>query len=272
MHAPFCIERVKPWRMDEEIRYALFDFDGTLSLIREGWQDIMIPYFTEVLATAAPGEDPAALRAEVRDFVDTLTGKQTIFQCICLAEALEKRGGRPLPPLEYKKEYLRRLEERIRSRKEALQRGENPEPYLVRGSRAFLQALGAAGIRCYLASGTDEADVQAEAALLGLSGYFAGGIHGARDEMQECSKEMVIRDMLENEGIRPAQLVSFGDGYVEVELVDKLGGFAVGVATDEQGRSGVDEWKRRRLLAAGAGAIIPDFADAGALLALLKGE
>ena len=25
------------------IRYALFDFDGTLSLIREGWQQVMIP-------------------------------------------------------------------------------------------------------------------------------------------------------------------------------------------------------------------------------------
>ena len=25
------------------VRHALFDFDGTLSLIREGWQGVMIP-------------------------------------------------------------------------------------------------------------------------------------------------------------------------------------------------------------------------------------
>ena len=29
---------------------ALFDFDGTVSLIREGWQEVMIPYFVEVLS------------------------------------------------------------------------------------------------------------------------------------------------------------------------------------------------------------------------------
>ena len=272
MQTNWTMELAAPQKREGAIRYALFDFDGTLSLIREGWQDIMIPYFTEVLAEAAPQENPEALRAEVREFVDKLTGKQTIFQCIRLAEEVQTRGGTPLPPLEYKKEYLRRLGLRIQGRKEALRQGENPEAHLVRGSRAFLQALCENGIRCYLASGTDEADVQEEAALLGLTGYFAGGVHGARDEMLECSKEMVIRDMMEREGIRPRELASFGDGYVEVELVKNLGGHAVGVATDEANRRGVDEWKRNRLLSAGAEAIIPDFEDVQALMAWIKGE
>ena len=30
-------------------RSALFDFDGTISLIRQGWQQVMTPYFTQVL-------------------------------------------------------------------------------------------------------------------------------------------------------------------------------------------------------------------------------
>ena len=42
------LELIRPWQ-GFDIRYALFDFDGTISLIRQGWQDIMIPYFTEVL-------------------------------------------------------------------------------------------------------------------------------------------------------------------------------------------------------------------------------
>ncbi len=37
----------------QEFRYAVFDFDGTLSLIREGWQSIMIPYFASELACRA---------------------------------------------------------------------------------------------------------------------------------------------------------------------------------------------------------------------------
>lgn len=57
----------------------------------------------------------------------------------------------------------------------------------------------------------------------------------------------------------PEQLVSFGDGYVEIELVAQLGGYTFGVATDEVRRKGINEWKRRRLLSAGADAIIPDF-------------
>ena len=101
---------------------------------------------------------------------------------------------------------------------------------------------------------------------------FAGGIHGARDDMLECSKELVIRDMLEKEGILPEELISFGDGYVEIELIANIGGYAVGAATDEARRCGVDEWKRERLLAAGAKMIIPDFAEYETLAAMIGGK
>ena len=33
-----------------EFRSVLFDFDGTISLIREGWRGIMIPLMAEILA------------------------------------------------------------------------------------------------------------------------------------------------------------------------------------------------------------------------------
>ena len=265
------IEVLRPWE-GYRIRCALFDFDGTLSLIREGWQDIMIPYFAEVLRDTGTAESDAALLACVRDFVDTLTGKQTIFQCIRLDEEVVRRGGPHREPIVYKDEYLRRLEERIRSRKEALRTGAAaPEDYLVPGSRDFLRLLHAEGVRCYLASGTDEEDVLREAALLGLEGLFAGGIHGAHAAMTQCSKELVIRDMLEREHIRPEELVSFGDGYVEVELVAQLGGLAVGAATEEAARQGINQWKRSRLIAAGAQAIIPDFRDGDEILKMIRG-
>ena len=48
------LEVVRPRGARRSFRYAVFDFDGTLSLIREGWQGIMIPYFADELA-AAPG-------------------------------------------------------------------------------------------------------------------------------------------------------------------------------------------------------------------------
>jgi len=46
MSVKFEIEQIREWKKFD-IKYALFDFDGTVSLIREGWQGIMIPYFAE---------------------------------------------------------------------------------------------------------------------------------------------------------------------------------------------------------------------------------
>ena len=262
-------EIIKSWS-GYNIKYALFDFDGTVSLIRQGWQDIMIPYFTEVLEETHSGETHEEILSIVRDFVDTLTGKQTIFQCIRLDEEVIKRGGPHREPLEYKNEYLRRLSEKIASRKADLASGKLPaEAWQVPGCAEFIRKLQDKGIKCYLASGTDEEDVLSEAKLLKLDNAFKGGIHGAHADMTECSKELVIRDMLTKENIKPNELVSFGDGYVEVLLVSELGGLAIGAATDEEKRYGINEWKKNRLIKAGANVIIPDFTESDEIINLI---
>src|SRR5262245_47427471 len=89
------------------IKHVLFDFDGTISLIRQGWPDVMLPMFLEA-CPRRPGESESALRALLTEDIATLTGKQTIYQMIRLAERVAERGGKPLDPLEYKHEYLRR--------------------------------------------------------------------------------------------------------------------------------------------------------------------
>ena len=57
------------------------------------------------------------------------------------------------------------------------------------------------------------------------------------------------------------QLAGFGDGYVEIENTKEVGGIAVGVASNESERRGVDEWKRNRLIASGADLIMPEFRE-----------
>ncbi|MDO4628396.1 MAG: HAD hydrolase-like protein [Planctomycetia bacterium] len=246
---------------DRMSRFALFDFDGTVSLLREGWQEIMYTYFTEILC-AIPNqtETPEELRAVVVDFVDRLTGKQTIFQAIQLADEIQKRGGIPEDPGVYKAEYLRRLMEQIHHRHEALQNGASPEPFLVPGVKNFLEYLNSREITCYLASGTDADDVQREVELLGLTPYFVGVFGAEETDRTACSKEKVLKNLFETHNLRGADLLSFGDGYVEIELTRQLDGYAVGVATDEHNRSGKpDAWKRNRLLEAGADTIWADF-------------
>lgn len=272
----FTIEIIASPQSTRTFRAALFDFDGTLSLVREGWQNVMTPYFCEVLAEVA---DPARESAEdiervVRDFVDKITGKQTIYQCIQLAEEVKARGGTPLDPLLYKKEYLRRLQERIQNRIEKLESGAaKPDDFVVPGGRRFLQILRDAGIKLYLASGTDEYYVKREAELLQLTPFFDGGIYGAQDDYKTFSKALVIERLIKVNAIDGAELVGFGDGYVEIENVRDVGGYAVGVATNEANPgAGVDAWKRGRLLNAGANAIVPDFSEPERLFAFLSGK
>jgi phosphoglycolate phosphatase len=242
-------------------RVALFDFDGTLSLVRSGWQEVMIPMMVETLLSLNSGESSEQLRTVVLEYVFRLTGKETIYQMVALADEITKRGGTPQEPLAYKREYLRRLEQHIAERSRGLVNGAiPPDDLLVPGSRTLLESLHERGIQIYLASGTDHEDVVREAALLKIDHFFAGRIYGALDDMS-FSKARIVREILAGAICQPAELLGFGDGYVEIEEVKRAGGFAVGIATDEPACLVIDEWKRKRLLDAGADMIIPNFLD-----------
>ena len=265
----FDIEVIRYPKLGFPFRCAIFDFDGTLSLIRQGWQDVMIPYFVEVLCSCP--NPPVDIQKTVTDFVDILTGKQTIYQCLRLAEEVSKAGGEPLDPAEYKDEYHFRLSEKIKDRIEALKSGKaNPDDYVVPGGRAFLTALRDCGVVLFLASGTDEPYVREEVELLNMTSFFEPRIYGARSDYKAFSKEMVIKHLLQDNRLAGEQLLGFGDGFVEIENVKSVGGYAVGVATDEVRRCGINNWKRNRLLAAGADIIIPDFSDSQKLLSFLR--
>ena len=260
------IEILNPHLKRGHVCHALFDFDGTISLIREGWQQVMIPMMVEILLELETGETEEELTALVTEFVDRLTGKQTIYQMIQLCEEVRQRGGDPLDPVEYKWMYLDRLWERIKGRVAALKEGRvAPEQMMVPGALDMLEAMRTRGVTCYLASGTDEPYVLDEAAALGVTPYFAG-IYGALDDYKSYSKTMVIERIINENHLSGNQFVAFGDGFVEIENAKAVGGIAVGVATNEATRCGVNEWKRNRLIQAGADLIIPDFREQEQLL------
>lgn len=251
-------------------RVALFDFDGTLSIIRSGWMDVMVPMMVNILLDLKTGESERELRSLVEDYVWRLTGKETIYQMFALAETVQARGGKPLDALEYKKMYLDALWERIEGRVEELRKGRvSPEKYLVPGSLALLEALKERGIKMYLASGTDEIYMKEEARLLGLNRFFDGGVYGALDDYKSFSKAILIRRILDSAEFTGDEFLAFGDGYVEIEEVKKVGGVTVGVATEEPACMKVDEWKRRRLIGVGADYIVPNYLGAEKLMAAL---
>ena len=256
------------------IRHVLFDWDGTLSLIRAGWAEVMTPMFAEMLPPL-PGEDDRARKTLAFEDIMRLNGKQTIYQMIQLADRVRERGGEPRAPLWYKHEYLRRLDGRIRHRIEGIETGAIPrDDLLVHGARNLLEALARRGLTLHLASGTDEPFVRREADLLDVTRYFAGRVYGALDDYKKFSKKMVIDRILAENHIDGATLLAFGDGYVEIENTVEVGGLAVAVASDEErnGSGRMDAWKRTRLLGVGAHIVIPDYRDAETLLGLILGE
>jgi phosphoglycolate phosphatase len=256
------------------ITHVLLDFDGTLSLIRQGWPEVMAPLFVEMLPRRA-GETEADLHRLVMEDIMRLNGKQTIYQMIQLAERVRERGGHPREPLWYKREYLRRLDAHIAARIAGLSDGSiRPDDLLVWDARVLLEDLSRRGLSLYLASGTDEAYVKKEAELLNVARYFGAHIYGAQDNYRLFSKKLVIERILSENRIDGAQLLAFGDGYVEIQNTKEAGGLAVAVASNEaaNGSGRPDRWKWRRLLDVGADAAIPDYRDAGLLLKHIFGE
>jgi phosphoglycolate phosphatase len=162
---------------------------------------------------------------------------------------------------------------RIRGRIEELKDGKaSPESYMVPGSRALLESLKARGLKMYLASGTDEVFMKEEARLLDVARYFDGGVYGAQDDYKSFSKKILIQRILSTTDVRGAEILGFGDGYVEIEEVKQVGGVAVGVASTEPECRIVDAWKRERLIGVGADYIVPNYLCHDELMAKLFAE
>lgn len=256
------IELIRP-KSKGKFTHALFDFDGTFSLIREGWQSIMSALMFEVLNATPNHEDDETLKKFIDKLILETTGKQTIYQMIDLANEVEKRGGKALEPLEYKKEYSDRLMVKINDRREGLRTGKiKPVELMVPGSGEFLKAMKEKGVTMYCASGTDDHFCKEEAHLLGVDKYFGENIYGALDDYKKSSKALVIKNILEENNLSGESLLGFGDGFVEIEAVKSVGGFAIGIAIDEKNLNRqIDPLKKQKLLGVGADIIVPDFLD-----------
>ena len=251
------------------VRAVLFDFDGTVSTLRCGWEAVMKPLMLEMISGGKPWD--TALEKEVEDYISESTGIQTIHQMKWLAATVHERGNNPgasTDPWWYKGEYNRRLMENVSKRVESLSSGQVPNTmYLITGSEDFLRALCERGVKLYVASGTDHPDVCHEAAALGLDKYFTL-IAGAPVGEENCSKEKVMAQLLEAEGLHGDEVAVIGDGKVEIRLGCEAGARTIGLATNER-EGGVDAVKRERLIKAGADVFAGDFSEKEALLAFL---
>lgn len=250
---------------------VVFDFDGTLSLLRGNWQGIMVPMMVESLLATGSGESGQSLEALVQEFVTRLTGQPTMRQIEALQAEVVRRGRQPPDARAYLGRYLDALLSRTAARIADLRSGRAaPADLLVAGSLKLLEHLQTAGITLAIASGTELAHVQSEAAVLQIDKYFGPRIFGPVENDSRFSKEAVLRQLLAENQWRGDEIAVVGDGPAEILAGKAVGGLAAGVASDEVHCDGrINPLKREHLLRAGADVIVPDYSDAAAIRRIL---
>ncbi len=269
-----------PVRMGErKFKYAVFDHDGTISTLREGWESVMEPMMIKAILGGGLSEvsdkEREEVQTKVRQFIEKTTGIQTLSQMDALTRMVASSGYVPNEEIEdasgYKEIYNRSLMEMVEKRIVKVRKKElTVEDVTIKGSLSFLHALKEWGVVLYLASGTDADDVRREAELLGYASFFNGGIYGAIGDMTVDPKQTALKAILDTIGDDAAdRIVTFGDGPVELRETKKRGGYTVGVASDEKKRFGYNPRKRERLVLSGADLLVPDFSQTGELLEVL---
>ena len=272
------IEIIRELPADISIRHAIFDHDGTISTLREGWEGIMEPVMIRAILGERYQDADETLYHKVVDtvaeFIDKTTGIQTLVQMQGLVALVRQFGCVPesdiLDMHGYKALYNEQLLAAVRARVEKLRRGElDMVDFQIKNASLLLEALHSRGVKLYLASGTDEADVKAEAEAMGYAHLFEGGIFGAVGDITVEAKRDVLDRIFREHNLTGPQVVTFGDGPVEIRETRKRGGVAVGVATDELRRFSLNPAKRTRLIRAGADMVVPDFSQMDKLLLVL---
>ena len=249
---------------------AIFDHDGTISTLRIGWETVM----ESMMIGAVFGEDSASatkhlstVRAAVTGLIARTTGVQTLLQMQALVKLVEDFGfvgaDQILSAQEYKEQFNTKLLKLIHTRTARVKDGSlSVGEVTIKGAVEFLQRLADGGVTLYLASGTDEQDVVAEATLLGYAHLFQGRIYGSVGNLDKDPKRLVFEQIfgeLSRSRGGSVACVVFGDGPVELREGKKFGATAVGLVSDERQRYGLNPAKRNRLVLAGADLLIPDF-------------
>ena len=252
------------------IKHAVFDHDGTISVLREGWELVMEPMMMKaILGEEFSSADEHLFRKvqlRVKDFIDRSTGIQTVVQMAGLVELVDEINIVPkdkiLDKFGYKEIYNDALMEMVKERVKKLDSNElDVTDFAVKGAIEFLKHLYDKGITLYLASGTDNDDVIAEAEAMGYADLFKGRIYGAIGDISKYSKKMVLEKIIKDNNLSGNELITFGDGPVEMRECRKVNGISVGIASDEVRRHGLSIEKRKRLIRAGSLMIIPNFSQ-----------
>lgn len=254
-------------------RVAIFDLDGTVSTLREGWdaimQQSMLRFITGDAYEKLSAQELAMVAERIRTLIEKTTGVQTIIQMMEMCHLIDEFGyvkpKKRLSAFDYKELYANQVRALVKYKIHRFSTGQLAlEDLTIKGSIALLTRLRNEGTTLYLASGTDETDVKHELHAFGYDVLFNGGIYGSVGDTKHDPKRLVMqiineRIAKENTHLDKGDCVVFGDGPVEIREGKKQGFMTVAMVSDEKQRFGINMHKRERLVLAGADFLIPDY-------------
>ncbi|HZJ87731.1 MAG TPA: HAD family hydrolase [Sphaerochaeta sp.] len=252
---------------------AIFDLDGTLSTLREGWDTVMhetmVGYITGDQYQHLSRSELDRIAEQVARLIERTTGVQTVIQMMEMMDLLRFYGYVPAEQVatahEYKDWYAQKIRDRVEYKFARYEAGElGVDAFTINGALDFLHHLKAQGTRLYLASGTDDSDVKHELTTFGYADLFDGGIYGSVGDTANDPKAVVVAKakeyVLSTKGtFRTGDAVVFGDGPVEIREGRAAGFVTVGMISDEKQRWGTNPHKRERLILAGSDFLMPDY-------------
>ena len=155
-----------------EISHVLFDFDGTLSLIRQGWPEVMVPMFVEALPRL-PGETDEQAARLVLDDIMRLQRQADDLPDDPARRADPGTRGRASRAALVQARILAAIGDahrRPNGRAEGARFA--PISFWSTAPAPCSSTCASRGLQLYLASGTDESAVKQEAELLELTSHI----------------------------------------------------------------------------------------------------
>ncbi len=248
---------------------AAIDFDGTMSLIRIGWQQVMHGVMQAALLPHYP--DSARLDSEIYTYIAHSTGQPSIIQMAWVDEQVILYGGPTRGAQAYLDLFSHAMRDRIDQKIASIHDDASADALMVPGAREFLQLLAYNNVRIALVSGTEHIHLLRESAALRIDHFFDAGIHGPGPHNPGFTKGDAMAALIDTYQVAPARFLSVGDGPVEIMAGKSLAGYSLAVASHEAS-GGLDDDKRRHLIAAGADAVVANLRDIHAFNTLLFSE
>lgn len=215
--------------LDIDLKYASFDFDGTLVDTTDIWRDLDVSFFAAVFKESGAAKDEREAAIFAREFYDETCGIRSDERAVRFAERVRERGGKADTAEHYEERRMAIVNEAVNN-----WHGSSPMIFGITDMLDVLDILKAAGVEYGITSGARPDMKLKQAAAFGIGRYFNAdkrNISGSPD-----SKSRMLLKRKRDLGLSNNQIVHFGDMPIDIEEGKRAGCVTIAIARDAAAR------------------------------------